>query len=181
MTFCAHCGASVSSGTPCSSCGAATSPAPQVANEAQVPNAGMKRPLGVSILGWLWLVMGAVTGIFLMLGGALIATAFSAAVPGLPLDAKAVLGLVLVLAAAFAAFLIWLGIALLRGRRWAHVTSIVLAVLGILGALEEMAGGAFGSVLDLLVGTLIVCYLLRPTTRAWFARAAPSAPGVPVG
>lgn len=181
MTFCARCGASVSSGTHCSSCGAVSAPVVHVASEPRPAGAGMKRPLGISILGGLWLVLGVLTGIFLAVGGALIATALAAAVPGLPLDANVAFVAVLVVVAAMAALLVWLGIGLLTGRRWAYVTSIVLIAMGILGALEETAGGELGALFDLLVGAFLLYYLLRPTTRAWFKRAPPVAPGVPSG
>jgi hypothetical protein len=67
---------------------------------------------------------------------------------------------------------IWLAAKIRRGRNWARITTIVLAVLSILGAIgtavrptasAARGGGVVGAILDLI----ILIALVSPSASAW--------------
>jgi hypothetical protein len=150
----------------------------------------MGRPVGVTILAVLYF-LGAVccvlAGILMILGGGFIATLISQQAQGAGVGAGvlaglgAALGVVILI---FAAVDVLLGWGLWKLKNWARIVTIVLAAIGIAGALFGLLGaflhfGMFLLVLTLVrlaISGLIIWYLLQPNVTAAFqggqARAA---------
>ena len=152
----------------------AAMPAPAVA-----PGAPQARPIGVTIVGLVSVVFGAVMvlvgfAVMLFMGamGAIFGTF-------LPFDGSGGLGAffgVLGIIAAFfvfgvAALMIVTGVGTLRGRSWAWALMLVLMGLNALRGLLGLAQRDFGSVVTLLVSGLVIWYFLTPEVKRWFGRA----------
>jgi hypothetical protein len=66
---------------------------------------------------------------------------------------------------------------LLKLKNWARITSIVLAVLGLLGSIRNLAMGFHGSGMVMTIVFLayyiwVVWYLLQPNVKAAFGQTA---------
>jgi hypothetical protein len=149
----------------------------------------MGRPVGVTILAVLYF-LGAVgcllAGILMIVGGGFMATLISQQTQASGVGAGflaglgAVLGVVIFI---FAALYVLLGWGLWKLKNWARIVTIVLAALGIAGALLGLAGAFLHFGMFLLVLTLVrlaICglilwYLLQPNVSAAFQGQARTA------
>jgi hypothetical protein len=77
---------------------------------------------------------------------------------------------------AFAIFLVFIAIGLLKLQNWARITTVVFSVLGLLGNLNGlrggMAGGIVGTIIGLAINILIIWYMLQPGVKAAFGQPA---------
>ncbi|MEK7682010.1 MAG: hypothetical protein AAB502_08950 [Chloroflexota bacterium] len=153
------------------------------------------RPVWVTILGIIFLVMGvmaALGGLVLAAGGAALGgAALSGAVAGglfAPLGA-AVGGALVVFAfflLLFAAVHIIGGVGLLRGRRWARILALVLlwiaGISSLFGFLGSLGAGQFGpALLNLIILGVYALFLWKFYTdpvRAYF-KGSPATPPAP--
>jgi hypothetical protein len=144
----------------------------------------MNRPAGVTVIAVLFFI-GAVfsilLGILAMFGGGLLATLMSqsgsqGAGAGAGLFAGLGIGIGIVILV-FGALYILVGWGLLKLKEWARIVTIVLAGLGVLGALFGLVGvfthfGAiivFWTLVRLAICGWIIWYLLQPQVKAAFA------------
>lgn len=114
------------------------------------------RPLGVTLSAALFLffaVLLLLGAVIVMAGGALFASAFGAEGAGFLAGAGIVIGVIILL---FSLLFFAVGIGLLRGKGWARIGGLILAVLGLLGGISSLAqGGGGGSLAYGIVMTLI--------------------------
>lgn len=145
------------------------------------PGAPGARPVGVTIVGVMSIVAGAmmafagVAALLVLTAGASVAEGFASAY--LPSWMGAVGALVLVIAllaflvlGGLAALTISAGVGSLRGRSWGWVLTLI--VLGLIGV-NALLGVADGDVTDLFgvaVAGLVGWYYFTPEVRAWFGR-----------
>src|SRR5215471_12242698 len=150
----------------------------------------MNRPVGVTVIAVLFFIAAVLAvfgGIAMMLGGGFIATLISqsggqgsGAGAGLFAGLGAAIGVVILVIGALYFLVGW---GLLKLKEWARIVTIVLAGLGILGALFGLVGvfthfGAiivFWTLVRLAICVWMIWYLLQPQVKAAF-QAAPGRP-----
>jgi hypothetical protein len=151
----------------------------------------MNRPAGVTVIAVLCFLATAgciLVGILLMVGGGFIATLISqqggqgsGAGAGLFAGLGAAIGIVVLIFGALYAVVGW---GLLKLKEWARIVTIVLAGLGILGALLGLVGVfthfavfiLFWTAVRLAIFGCIIWYLLQPNVKAAFqGQARPAA------
>lgn len=187
MDHCSSCGAASNPGaTFCHACGATLAPAPvrtyataAPASLPAMPGAPQTRPIGVTLVGLVTVVFGAVmvlVGLALMLFMGALGAFFGSF---LPFDGSggfgAFFGVLGIIAAFFvfglAALMIAAGVGALRGREWAWVAILVLMALNAVRGLFGLAQRDAGSLVTLIVSGLVIWYFLRPEVKAWFGKA----------
>lgn len=201
MAFCPHCGKPTTSGTSfCPACGRAlpevgspppVAPLPAAPPPAYAPGPTLPsppapgqgvRPVGVTIIGVVTIVLGAAAAIgavFLLLFsmmGAAWSNVFAEEPWGFWAEMGAGAFMVLALigaifVAAFAALAIAAGVGSLKGRPWAWMLTIVVAVLMGLNGLGDVAMQDVGGALGVLVAIVVVVYYFQPDVKAWFGKA----------
>lgn len=141
------------------------------------------RPLGITILVVLEIMLGAIDVLF----GLLLLTAYLlvVSIPWLGMYAGFELFL-LPLAfflLIFGLFAFVLAYGLWTGRGWAWISSMMLAVIGMIVAVVGLFLGSFANVVPLILYALILIYLNTYHVRVFFGRASPWAaapyPGYP--
>lgn len=188
VPFCPRCGAQVAPEAAfCTSCGAtlgegalatpppATAAPPALAPDAwgTPPPAEQPRPVGVTVLGVLYLVfsgLAALVALAFLVGGSALAALIAQEADLAGGIVGAALGFVAVVIAVFAALGIAVGVGLLKRQTWAWVVAIVFEGFSILGGLGGLAEGDWTSIVGLLIAGLILWYLLTPNVRGWFQR-----------
>jgi hypothetical protein len=139
--------------------------------------ANINRPTGITILGYLLIVLGALT---IILGVTLARHSGSLAAMGIPPQFLALgpaLGAVLIVSGVINAAVGW---GLLRLFNWARVVMLVIAGLGVVGAALGILSGGPGQIAAdvqslgaFAIDGLIIWYLLRPESRQAFAPRRP--------
>lgn len=132
------------------------------------------RPIGVT-LSAAWYIF---IGVLLVIVGIIAVVAFTA-LEGLfqgseiPGGAAAGIGIfIAVIVGLFALLFLGTGIGLLRGRGWARIVGIVLAVLGLLGGISTLTtGGNSGGLIYGIIVTAIYAGIIFAlyTAGSWFA------------
>lgn len=138
-----------------------------------VPGAPAVRPTGVTVLAVLAFIGGALAvfaGFALMTAGAFLgAMGAGGEWSGLFAIFGAAAGVFLLV---YAAFLVAVGVGLLKRMRWAWYASMVIAALQMLGGLGSLVGlDLVGAVVNLGIGAFVGWYLLSPPVQAWFGVA----------
>ncbi len=65
------------------------------------------------------------------------------------------------------------------GKNWARIIWILFSILGALGALGVLVGGAVGFIVPLVIDILIIYYLTRPHVAAYFKHMVMMPPTAP--
>lgn len=187
MGTCGRCGAvSARGATFCASCGASLAHppthAPPVAPAPHAPYApAPERPVGVTLVaaamlvGAGFLALGALTAlVFVFLGAGFLGafeSMFGGGFFGALGGAIALFAIfVFLVFAAMVAFAIVLGIAVLRGRPWAWVGTLVILGLMALSGLFALAEMDLEGILGLAVAGLVGWYFLTPEVKRYFQR-----------
>ena len=133
----------------------------------------MKRPLGITILAILAIIVGALfalVGLLAFVGAGAIA---SGAATGTHLSAGVAFTVAAVALVLGVLDIVW-GIGALRLRPWAWTLGVALGVLNILNSgLNVVLGQGFsaGSIVGDIIAVLIIVYLFTPRVRQAFGRA----------
>jgi hypothetical protein len=76
------------------------------------------------------------------------------------------------------AFTLALGIAtlivswgLLKGKGWAWLLTVIIAIISIIGSIVSIASGSIWHIILLIIYGAIVYYMFRPDVKAYFGRA----------
>ncbi|HVL88053.1 MAG TPA: hypothetical protein VM681_08650 [Candidatus Thermoplasmatota archaeon] len=137
------------------------------------------RPLGVTILGVLYLLGGALmalAGLAFVAGGAAMSAAFA---PFLPLPgallgaALAVVGIVVL---GIGVLSIVVGKGLLDARPWAWTVALVLTAIGLLMGVLNLVTGNVGAIVNVAISGFIVWYLYQDGVKAWFGQGHMATP-----
>lgn len=196
MGYCPSCGAVTNAGaTFCHSCGAtlavrstpgAPTPSPPAPDQAPSPVASYApvhpsqrvRPIGVTIIGFVTIAVGAFAilgGLFLILFMGALGAFFGALFGGSGAALGGFFGALGIFVAmfvfVFAAFAILVGVSTLRGRTWAWFAMLVLMGLNALGGLSSLATRDASGLITLLVSGLVIWYYFQPDVKTWFGRA----------
>jgi hypothetical protein len=149
-----------------------------------------KRPLGVTIRGILYLIEGAIA----IFCGVLLSTIIQYITTYLNSfsDKREISVLLKILDGSLShVLIIWLivagsagiiiGIGILKGKRWAWKITIVQTLFNVsVGVLyfalpntSDLAGNIIGTILEIIIGAVIIYYFYRPHVRAYFNKMSP--------
>lgn len=187
-TFCAACGTALPTAPPPIAPAATTmAPAPAMAPVAAYaqPRAS-QRPVGVTIIGAVCIVMAVLAGLaamaifaFAFIGGAAMAPftgyGWPFTVGSAALAMFALVAALFVLA--FGGLALAAGVGSMQGRQWAWVLTIVVMALNALRSVGDFAGGVrtgtfFSGVFGILVSGVVIWYYFQPDVQRWFGRAS---------
>lgn len=146
---------------------------------AQVAGAGHGRPgavTAVAVYDFIACGLAFLFGLLLLLAGGVIAQLFDEAggapLAGLAAGMLALVGFVLL---GLGVLVLFIGLGLLKGQKWAWVVQIVFAALGLLSGMTSLAmGDIFSALWSFLVDGLVLWAMLVPASIAWFNRGAPA-------
>jgi len=143
----------------------------------------MQRPAGVTAIAVIDIIIGALCLILALLafaGGSflsgLFASAGAGAGSGIMAGIGAIIGIVILV---FAAVFILAGVGLIKVAGWGRILHVIIAVLGILGAVRSFVGGMGGSSLVLNIVFLVyyawsIWYLFSPGVKGAFGGQPPA-------
>ncbi len=133
------------------------------------------RPTGITILA----ILGFLEGLFALIIGLILvagASFISSLIDQLGITGllTQMLSLALVVAGAFvlvvALIVLLINWGLWTGKNWARWLYIIIAALGLLGALAGIVAARYSDIFWLIVDILILYYLTRPGIAAYFTR-----------
>ena len=144
-----------------------------------------KRPLGVTIVSILMIVNG-----IILVGGGIWAAYFipSLITPELTGDLSnltdgntqlsttitgAIVGVVMVtagiaIALGIASFVLSWG--LLKGKGWAWIITVILAIISLVFSIIGLASGSIPNIISLIINGVILYYMYRPEVKSYFGR-----------
>jgi hypothetical protein len=118
--------------------------------------ADKERPLGVTIIGILWII----GGLLYLAGGtglAFLAGPFGAGFG----TVMVILGLIYIL----------LGIGCFMAWPWVWTIGVILTIIGLLIGIASLFTTGFGALLTIIIAAIILYYLFQPHVRAYFSKA----------
>lgn len=136
------------------------------------------RPTGVTIIA----ALNVISGIVMILGGIGLAAASTILPTMTTLDPNAggqmaLAGLLGGAGIAIGGILIILGIisfivawGLLKGKPWAWTVTIILSIISAVMGAISLAGGNFGSIVNIIIAGVIIYYMYRPHVKAYFGK-----------
>ena len=123
-----------------------------------------QRPTGVTILAVLEFIVGIIAllgGLGALVGSAALGFAGRGMLSG-------VFGIFGGVALIFGILALVVGWGMWTGREWAWIVGIVLAVLGLVSGVVQLAFFNASAILQILIDLLILYYLTRPHVKAFF-------------
>ncbi len=119
------------------------------------------RPLGVTIIGILWILAGLLTAIGGGVGGAALA------IIGLG-SLGAAVGVILVI---IGLVFIALGVGCFKGWPWVWPVGVIFTIIGIVINLLSILSNTASAIIGILIDIIILWYLFQPQVKAWFGAA----------
>jgi hypothetical protein len=116
------------------------------------------RPLGVTIIGILWILVGLLTAIGGGIGGAALA------IIGLG-GLGAAVGVILVI---IGLVFIALGIGCFKGWPWVWPVGVIFTIIGIIINLLSIIANPASAIIGIIIDIIILWYLFQPQVKAWF-------------
>lgn len=194
MSFCPQCGKPTTPGASfCVACGTTLAPAPPASATPSDPSNPMAaaptpvlatprdRPVGVTIIGVVFIVgsaflaLGMLIAMLFVAGGTAWWIAFSREWMPYMGDFGPMMGAIMItmllLGAAIAGLGIATGMGVLGGREWAWGLTLVIMGLNGLGGLIEFAAFDLSGVVTIAVSALVIWYFFQPDVKRWFGRA----------
>jgi hypothetical protein len=125
---------------------------------------GRKRPLGVTIVAILMIINGIIL-IAAGIGGITVGAVMDIPLIGVSSGVLVALGIAAIIVA-------W---GLIKGKGWAWIVTVILSIISIIMSIIAIAGGNFGSIINLVISGVILYYMYRPEVKAYFGRTSISA------
>jgi uncharacterized membrane protein HdeD (DUF308 family) len=119
------------------------------------------RPVSVTIIAILAIILG-----ILAIFGGLVPLAFAAVLPEFSVY-FVVIGSILI--AIGIAYLV-VSYGLMKGRGWAWSVTIIISYIGIVFSIVAIVSGNFASIPQLIISIIIVFFLYRPQSKAFFGK-----------
>jgi len=116
------------------------------------------RPLGVTIIGILWILAGLLTAIGGGVGGAALAIIGLGAL-------GAMVGVVLVI---IGLVFIALGYGCFKGWTWVWPVGVIFTIIGLIINLLSILSNTVGAIIGIIIDIIILWYLFQPQVKAWF-------------
>lgn len=120
-----------------------------------------ERPLGVTILGILWIIFGLIWLVAAFLGGAVLAMIGFGAL-------GAVIGVVLFVIGIID---ILLGVGCFKGWGWVWIIGVIFMAINILIGLVSLISSPVSGIVMIIIAAIILWYLFQPKVKAYFGRA----------
>lgn len=120
-----------------------------------------ERPLGVTIIGILWILNGLLWLVLGFLGGAALA------VIGLGVLGAAV-GIILIIVGLIFLFL---GIGCFKGWGWVWIVGVILTAIGVLMGIVSLFTSWVTGLFSIIIGVIILWYLFQPQVKAYFGNS----------
>jgi hypothetical protein len=116
------------------------------------------RPLGVTIIGILWIIAGLLTVIGGAVGGAALA------IIGLGGIGAAVSVIFIIIGLIF----LFLGIGCFKGWPWVWPVGVVFTIIGVIINLLSILSNTASAIIGIIIDIIILWYLFQPQVKAWF-------------
>jgi len=143
----------------------------KIFNYLQKQNSGLTRPLGITILGILHLIGGAVSLVMAAMGAAMLG--ISGGMGYMGMFSAALGGVFLIIFGVIAAIEFVIAGALFSGKPWGRIIVIVFSIIGIIVGLASIVGNPF-SALSIVLDGIVLWYMWRPHVIAYFGISQPS-------
>ena len=139
-----------------------------------------RRPLGVTLIGILWVARGILSILIGVMAAAAVAlVSIMELAPRLEPFVRIVgrfaglFGIVMVL---IGILQLLLAFGLLLGKYWAWLATLILEVIRIVTTLLTLPKAPFIDALQVLISVVIIAYLMQPHARAFFEQKLPPPP-----
>ncbi|MFY9300390.1 MAG: hypothetical protein WAO91_04300 [Candidatus Nitrosotenuis sp.] len=140
-----------------------------------------KRPLGITVLGWFEVIIGIiaiVAGVVFVVLAPILSSilrdeviAANEMVTGMSMPLigamSALLGALLIGGGAFGLFV---GIGLLKGKKWAWTLEVISSVIGIAISGFSLISDLGSGIVGLIIESLVLYYLFRPNVKEYFGK-----------
>jgi len=120
-----------------------------------------ERPLGVTILGVLWII----GGLFAIIGGILGGAVMSVAGLG---GLGAIIG---VIAFIVGIVYILLGVGCFKAWPWVWIVGVIFSAISILIGIVSLFTTGAGALIEIIIAAIILYYLFQPQVKAYFGNA----------
>jgi hypothetical protein len=126
------------------------------------PSSSSKIPVEVKVISVLYYVLAVLSLIFgiLFLVGAGAIGEYTQQIPALAVLGTGLFIVLGIIVIAFAVLDFFIGRGLWKGKNWARIIAIIIAILGFISALLSLVDGQFLSIISLVIHGLIGGYLL---------------------
>jgi hypothetical protein len=116
------------------------------------------RPLGVTIIGILWILAGLLTAVGAGLGGATLAVIGLGALGAMVGVVFVIIGLVFIA----------LGIGCFKGWPWVWPVGVIFTIIGLVINLLSILSNTGAAIIGIIIDIIILWYLFQPQVKAWF-------------
>jgi uncharacterized membrane protein len=131
----------------------------------------LTRPLGITILGILHLIGGAISTIMAVFG--VVMLGISGSIGDFGIFSAALGGIFLIMFGILAAIEFAIAGALFSGKPWGRMIVIILSIIGAIIGLASIVGNPF-SILSVVLDGVVLWYMWRPHVIAYFGITQPS-------
>ncbi|HUU74782.1 MAG TPA: hypothetical protein VMW63_01695 [Methanoregulaceae archaeon] len=118
-----------------------------------------ERPLGVTIIGILWIISGLLAligGLGIAVMGTVVAGVFSLFLGIITI----VIGLVYLA----------LGVGCFKAWPWVWTVGVIFSIIGIIMGLFSLFSTGAGAIISIIIAVIILYYLFQPHVKAWFGK-----------
>ena len=119
-----------------------------------------ERPLGVTIIGVLWILSGLLWFVAAFLGGALLAVIGLGALGAIVGVILFIIGIIDIL----------LGIGCFLGWSWVWVIGVIFMVINLLIGLVSLFSSPGTGIITIIIAVIVLWYLFQPQVKAYFGR-----------
>jgi hypothetical protein len=118
-----------------------------------------KRPLGVTIIGILWIIFGIfglLAGVWLMARGAVFFGPFGLLFGVISI----IIGIIFII----------IGIGCFQALPWVWTVGVIISVLSIIAGIASLITSGAGALLGIVIPGIILYYLFQPHVKAYFGK-----------
>ena len=119
-----------------------------------------ERPLGVTILGILWIIFGLFWLVGAFVGGAILTVVGLAAIGAIIGVVLFVIGIIDIL----------LGIGCFKAWGWVWIVGVIFMAINVLIGLVSLISSPVTGLVTIIVAAIILWYLFQPKVKAYFGR-----------
>jgi hypothetical protein len=120
-----------------------------------------ERPLGVTILGILWIIFGLIWLVAAFIGGAVLAVVGLGALGAIIGVVLFIIGIVDIL----------LGIGCFKAWGWVWIVGVIFMVINVLIGIATLISSPGAGLVEIIIAAIILWYLFQPKVKAYFGRA----------
>jgi len=124
------------------------------------PSSMAKRPLGVTIIGILWIIigiLGLLAGVWLMARGTVFFGTFGLLFGVISI----IIGIIFII----------IGISCFKARYWIWTVGVILTIISLVLGIASLITSGAGALLGIVISGIILYYLFQPHVKAYFGKA----------